>query len=483
MANTHIPTRRLPGLVDKLQGRLDAISIRRAVWIVLLSGIALRVLLWFVYAPVTYSDTNSYRRLAGQILESWARYDGTRVPGYPVLLALAGSDGSVYQIQLVLGLMITLGFLYLGWRVTGKPWFGLLAGMAHQLNLGQLLFEANLLTETLATFFMVAALVGAFHGTTSSGAKKSWLALIIGLSAGLAVLTRPLFVVLPPWLFLWVWLTWRDSPLEESYQANTFRRMVRMLRENWLHLIVLVVSVAALVLGWMNFIHAQYGDWALSTMTGYHLVQHTGAFMEFAPDEYAAIRDTFLRYRDERVAQFGTPANTIWYAIPEMMRASRLNFYDLSRTLARLSLQLIWEHPGKFLRSVVEGWWLFWRAPVYWSAEALRLPAWGGILKWLVLAQRIVLVGVNIFFIFTPLLLWVQRKTGLAWPGLRLLSREGWIGLLGLVWFTSLVQALLDHGDNPRFLIPMQTILVMWFMWWIWSFGFPWWRALRVKSD
>ena len=74
----------------------------------------------------------------------------------------------------------------------------------------------------------------------------------------------------------------------------------------------------------------------MTTMTGYHLIQHTGSFFEYVPDEYAALRDTYIQYRDAHIAQYGTQTNTIWEAIPEMSRVSGYNFYDLSRVLTRI---------------------------------------------------------------------------------------------------------------------------------------------------
>jgi len=53
-------------------------------------------------------------------------------------------------------------------------------------------------------------------------------------------------------------------------------------------------------------------------MTGYHLIQHTGVFFEYVPDKYASLRDTYLRFRDARIAEYGTQTNAIWDAISEM---------------------------------------------------------------------------------------------------------------------------------------------------------------------
>jgi hypothetical protein len=50
-----------------------------------------------------------------------------------------------------------------------------------------------------------------------------------------------------------------------------------------------LLPVFILLGGWMNHIHNQFGDWSLTTMTGYHMVQHTGIFFEYVPDEHAAL--------------------------------------------------------------------------------------------------------------------------------------------------------------------------------------------------
>jgi hypothetical protein len=178
----------------KFKKLVEEASAFQVVAVVFLTAILTRMVLWFVYGPVNYGDSASYRRLAGQILEGWENYDGSRVPGYPAFLALVGSDEWVYVVQLLLGIFITLGYFYMGWQLTQKPWFGGLAALAHQFNLGQLFFEANLLTETLATFFVTASLVGVLHGVFSPTWRKVFLAFAIGLATALAILTRPLFI-------------------------------------------------------------------------------------------------------------------------------------------------------------------------------------------------------------------------------------------------------------------------------------------------
>lgn len=468
----------------------------RVAGMVFLLAVLLRVGLWAAYGPISYSDTASYRRLADQILQGWVSYDGSRVPGYPVFLALVGLDDRVYLVQLLMGIGVTMCFFYMGWRITRNPWFGALAAMLHQFNLGQLFFEANLLSETLATFLVVVSFTGVIHGIYVSGARKWWLAFLIGLLTAIAILTRPLFIFLPPWFLIWILIGWQDSSRLELGKSSlleilrkTWQLTLDSLRRNWVLVVTFTLPVVGLIAVWVGFIRYYYGDWALSTMTGYHLVQHTGAFFEYVPDEYAAIRDTYLRFRQERIAAYGTQTNTIWEAIPEMQQASGLNFYDLSRTLSKISIQLIREHPFLFFRSVAGGWWLFWRAPVYWSASGFQASFWNAspviaVLKALIVVQRFFLFGANILFLVYPFLLGLKMRLSVGHQAVTDVKvKYSWVVLLGAVWLTSIVQSLLDHGDNPRFLVPLQSIIMMWVIWWAITDLPVWIRFFRLKSQ
>ena len=212
--------------------------------------------------------------------------------------------------------------------------------------------------------------------------------------------------------------------------------------------------------GWASFIHDRFNVWNLTAMSGYNLVQHTGNYFELLPDEEAALRDTYLKYRQLQIDNTGSQVNAIWDAIPEMQQASSLSFYGLSRKLTDLSLQLIRAHPELYLKYAARGWWLFWRAPVYWSPEAFRLQALPSGLAALILVERIALAGANLLFVVTSLAAAASKRLRRSWG----ISAPLWC-LAGTVWIASVLQTLVDHGDNPRFLVPLQSAVVIWVMW------------------
>lgn len=443
-------------------------------WGVIVSLVALieRLLVIVFYQPVSFSDTPSYRRLAEAVLRGFSNYDGTRTPGYPVFLALVGSDQWVWLAQLLLGFVTTLLLFYIGLKLTDTPWFGGVIGLAHTLNLGQLFFESNLLTEELTTFLLVLTLAGVLIWFLHPKNQSMWLAFSLGLTSTLTLLVRPLFIYLPFLMLAFIWLEPRLFHRLEQLSNDDNNSIKQKGKHDypWHFRLAFLLPVILLLGSWVAFIHKEFGEWSLTTMTGYHLVQHTGNFFEYVPDEYATIRDIYIKYRDAHIAQYGTQTNTIWEAIPEMSQVSGYSFYQLSRVLTRISIQLILKHPLLYARSVASGWWMFWRTTVYWSADALKITALRGAMNFTILFQRALIFLTNMVFIFASIFfLIIEIISAIRQRPLKLrirFSKPGqnaffWL-LLIAIWLTSILQALLDHGDNPRFLVPLQSLVILW---------------------
>jgi hypothetical protein len=100
--------------------------------------------------------------------------------------------------------------------------------------------------------------------------------------------------------------------------------------------------------------------------------------------------------------------------------------------------------------------------------------------------ERLVLVGTNLLFMFLSpaaavLAIWPKRAT-LQWNRITRFRSVAsslpsflWC-LAGIIWIASILQTLLDHGDNPRFLVPLQSIVVLTEIW-------MFWLALRAKTS
>ena len=99
-------------------------------------------------------------------------------------------------------------------------------------------------------------------------------------------------------------------------------------------------------------------------------------------------------------------------------------------------------------------------------------PGWLGESIWLIQVQRVVLFFINLVFIFSSLyfaslnaMAALRHKPSPATHAIHQLLPSTWYTsgcLLGTIWIASILQTLLDHGDNPRFLVPMQSLVVLW---------------------
>lgn len=416
--------------------------------VVMLVGAVERVLLWIYYTPISYGDTPSYLRLAGQLSGLSLRgYDGTRTPGYPALMAVLGEDERrIMLVQLAAGWLISLLLLWIAWKMTGNAVLAGGTALAYDMLLPLALFEADLIAETTTTFWIVLSLALLLILIDNPpGVWSIAASFVLGVSASMAGLTRPLFYILSVWLLPFVWM---------AGKATNFGRLARTA--------AYCIGPIVLLGGWLLFINRSYDMLSPTTMGGFSLVQHTGAFFEYLPDEAADIRDTYVKYRDRKIAETGSQTNAIWDAIPELTQVSGLSFYGLSGELARLSFLLIRQHPLLYLRSVAQGWVWFWKAPAYWRPEVL--PAWGLALAsvW-VTVGRAVEVLANAGFLGISAALVLSRRLRR-----RIQVTLEAVAIGGLVWLTSVVQTLADHGDNPRFLVPLQMLVILFVVWAMW---------------
>jgi 4-amino-4-deoxy-L-arabinose transferase-like glycosyltransferase len=429
--------------------------LKRWLLAVLLLTVLLRVMLFLFYPVQSYPDTAAYLRLADAVRDGFKRFDGTRGPGYPAFLALLGTDRMVYAVQLFLGCLIALMWFLIGWQISGKAWFAGVLALAHSLNPNQFFFESGLLTETLSTFGLTLALLGAFLWLREARWRKIWVGLVIGLATALAVLTRPLFQYVPVLLVLFLGFSFKEQKLHVDWKAI---------------LTITLVSVL-LIGGWMAWIKAHYHVFSTTTLMGYHLVQHTGYLFEYVPDEYAQIRDIYIQFRDAQIAEYGIQGNVIWQAIPAITEATGHNFYELSRIMQAISVQLILAHPFRFALSILPDWWYFWRVPVLFEPAAYVSGGWVGLLDVLILGVRAVFFGANLIFILSSAAALFSKSLRKRWS----LSAFHWL-LAGCVWGASAVSSILEQGNNPRYLVPLQTAAAFWVLWVVWTT----WQAVRA---
>jgi hypothetical protein len=398
-------------------------------------AVLVRIVTVYSYAPAVFPDSGTYIRLAEQFLKlDFTGNNGWRTPGYPLLLAATRVDYDlVWIVQGLMGTAVTIMLFVLVFKATDSLAAAVVAGLAHTLALNQLLLEAAVLAEAMAGFLVTAAVYVA-----SKAWERGWPPGLVALTAGLsaaAVLTRPVYIVLGAVVLMLIVIFGREN---RARSALTF----------------LVVFSAPLLL-WMAFNKATLGYFGMSTLLGFNLTNHTGAFMEKAPDEYAAIRDVYLKYRDQRTAEGKSHSMTIFYARKELEEKTGLDDIQLSRELQRLSVGLILANPGAYLTGASKSWVGFFAVPTYWNTADARDPGAVRAISAISDAEKWALrVGSIVFLLVALPTLWIAwvRERGMSapWNTASL--------MVAVVLAASVLQALLEYGENGRYGLPTQSL-------------------------
>jgi hypothetical protein len=423
------------------------VTSRRWLLLLIIAGLGLRAGLWISYEPMAFDDTPTYVTVARELLTAdFSGYEGRRTPGYPVLIALGGlQPRNVWALQMLAGITISVLLFHIAFVMTKRPALAFAAGMSYNLNLAQLFFEANLLSETAGTLGIVAVTAATIdtHRRIREHRPVTAALAILAVLAGVTALTRPQFVFLPFLLgALVAYASLRaDQPRVRAALTNST---------------IAVLPGILLLLGWCSFNYAKVGFFTLSTQTGIGLMDQSGAFVELAPDRYAKIRDIYVRHRDAKLAASGHSRHVIWEIVPELRAATGLSLPALSSELQHMSVGLFVRHPLRYARGVVHGWIDFWLAPNYWRLDRLTpvslqptLNAIWWVEHWVLRLGNAAFVVLLVLVVLSPA---IRRRTG--WD-LDLST------IAAIVIFSATVQALAEYGENARFAIPIQGLVVL----------------------
>ena len=415
----------------------NSFSATRAVVLLTVIAVAVRAGMLLVYQPVVQGDTGTYHTLAAQLLNlDFRDYKGLRTPGYPVLLLLVGENHyAMWLVQSVMGVLISLMLFWICLVHTGNAVWSLPAGLFHTLALNQLVFEANILSETFATLLVVLSIVCLVRAI--KGGPQPLHGVAAGFVSSMTALTRTVYIYVGPLFVILVLLFERDA-----------RRLAAGL----------AVAFLLPVLGWVAFNKVTINYFGFSTMAGYNLTNHSGRFMEKAGDEYATIRDIYLKYRTLQVAETGSHSFTVFYARRELLEKTGLDEVALSRQLTRLSLELFAKYPLLYLRSVAESWASFWAAPNYMKPDMLTVPGAARVVEATWLWERRLVLMMNFLAILA---------SGWVLVSATVRRLKGTMGLpiplivTSVIIAASVLQALVEFGENPRYGIPTQSLAAL----------------------
>ena len=412
-----------------------------------LACMSIRLVLSVFWKPTMWGDTPTYVAMA-EYIKSWdfSGYLAVRPPGYPLLLLLGGLDfRAIWLIQSFLGIGISVMLYSLTYDQTrSRPW-AFAAGLSYSLSINGLLFEASILTETLSTFLLMLSVWLVIRALRPTRHHLLWHGSAATVAA-FAALTRPLLLFLGPLCLLVLLRSWSGVRLP---LAPRLKRAVAF-----------AVPWILLVGGWSLFNLVKVDYFGVTTLGGYNLTHHTGAFIELAPQRYATIKRVYLRHRDQQMAAFGTYRNTINVAVWDLLKETGLSYVDMSRTLSRMSLELMAAHPYLYLKSVTQAWIPFWTQNFYFVADprpGLQQRVW-----WL---ERWVLVSAGSIFLALSLNALYSLTGG---RRTKPISNHALLPI-AVVVVGSLAQALGEFGEPERNSIPFQPLILLVVVVWLHS--------------
>ncbi|MEO8512362.1 MAG: glycosyltransferase family 39 protein, partial [Ignavibacteria bacterium] len=289
-----------------------------------------------------YPDTGWYEKLAKEILTlNFSDYDGARTPVYPLILILGLIRWKiVWIIQMLFGVLNSLLFYLIIFKATKNKNYAFWSGLIYNLSLIFLFFESNILTETICIFFLLMTVyyfqkISEKSKQKVNGSISDYL--MLSLTASLAALTRPTFTYIFPLLLLLIIY----GDIKNKNIVGLFKKLVLFL-----------IPFMILVGGWSMFNKIKVDYFGPTTLTGFHLIEHSGTFIEYAPDKYSELRDLYLKYRKIKISETGEQTTTIYMVYPEIQKNRGYSIAQISKELTAVSLWLFYHKPGLYFKSV-----------------------------------------------------------------------------------------------------------------------------------
>ena len=183
-----------------------------------------------------------------------------RTPGYPLLMAtIYGASGrsllALAVVQVLLAACTTVLLASLAYRLRRSRAVAITAAVIWAIAPIPALFSGMIGPETLFTSLLVLVLYCLIHPGSS---RRWWHAVLAGLAYGLAVLTRPIGIILIPILILV--LLWQHPP----------RQWLRSLLPG-------VLAVGLVLMPWLVRSYRLYGQVTLSSSGGFNLLFYNTA--------------------------------------------------------------------------------------------------------------------------------------------------------------------------------------------------------------
>lgn len=421
---------------------------KKLFWVIALALVA-RIILAAVYPPQVWPETERYLTIAQRFASGdFAGYLGKNVPLYSFLMLATGFNFQIISLlQLAMGIAISVFVYFIFLRLTGRPWLGFFAAIAYALNPGQLLFEASYIPEAACTFWLMLLVFLLVEMVAGNLPERWWSYFLLGLISVVCLLTRPHYQFVPALLLLFVAWRWR---------ARKLRALLFSLS--------LIVPVVAGLGSWLMFQHKHTGKASITTHLGVTLMYHTMSFIEHAPAEFDEVKQILLDERESYLRNSGLFYGAVEAAIPEIIDKTGMSYAQVDSTYLRMAVETIKLKPILYAGSFVRAMGRFFKPTWYSDNFGIRVVIAKGTLPAKIVAVLYAVLHmslVSVFLVF-PLLALIRRSYR---PKSLLDMRAGFI--YALIWIAALIQGVLVLGENNRFRISVEPLILGLAVWFI----------------
>lgn len=419
-------------------------------------------------APVTAPDSLGYLNVAHDLADFHVDQLNLRPPGYPFLLALAGTGRPLFYTSLVLHFasawMITAALFAMG---LGRGW---LLSAALLLSLPPYVeYAAYVLSDNLSEFLLTLSFSSLLFWFVRGG--RTSLVVCSAIAIACNGLTRPTYQLLAV-VFSGFLLASRLV-----IGANAFER------RSWIKASAILLIVSGVSLGAFSVLnYVKFDFFGIYPMAGFNLLNRTSKVLERLPDQYAAERELLIKARDAALIERGGSHegyDYFWTIVPELTKVTGTRTVpELSQHLAHLGLLLIAKAPLYYLREFISsfsGHWLP-TATEFANANSRALQAlWFAIDLAVIGAFFLQLFVVGGFAMFQLSRLWFVGESWLAGEACAAPDRSRLFAyaFAGTIIFYNAVTSAVGGNADPRYRLPAEPLIVFMCL-----LGFHLWIAL-----
>lgn len=396
-----------------------------------------RLIIVLLYQNITiFPDSSGYIELAERIAGfNLKDYDGTRSPGYPILLALAGNSLAVTVVlQFIIG-AVNAVYQYKTLRLLNfNTKTSFILTVIFNCLLHVIFYETNILTESVTLFFVTLVFYFTIKGLNTEQKLKN--SIVLSLLMGFLVLIKPFYIFLP--FLIYGFYTLKNFSFSHIINIR----------------ITLLILPLVSFLGWSYVNKMNTGYFVSTTFWGINIAQNCVYFAEKCPEEYKEIGDAYADYRERIIAADKDVAMTIWYARPELMHITKLSSLpDFSAKLSDYSKATIKENPLDYAKQVFVSWRDFWDTAIYWNYKNFKVPHanQGLVVIWYIQSFILYLIKVLFVLLIPYHLIQFLRKKEI----------NAAVIITTVIFAASLLQAMATYGTNSRFSYPFEFLMMV----------------------